>query len=66
MRTPQQAPKVVIVMGVAGCGKSTIGAALAKTLECPFIEGDARVDSRNLVFKRAAHKAVAILIMQRG
>lgn len=31
---------VVIVMGVSGSGKSTIGARLAKTLALPFIEGD--------------------------
>ena len=27
-------------MGVAGCGKSTLGAGLAETLACPLIEGD--------------------------
>jgi len=31
---------VVVVMGVAGCGKSTLGRALAAALECAFIEGD--------------------------
>ena len=31
---------VVIVMGVSGSGKSTIGARLAKALDSPFIEGD--------------------------
>lgn len=30
----------IIVMGVAGTGKSTLGAALAQALHCPFIEGD--------------------------
>lgn len=30
----------VIVMGVAGSGKSTVGAALADRLHRPFIEGD--------------------------
>lgn len=29
-----------IIMGVSGCGKSTIGNALASLLACPFIEGD--------------------------
>jgi len=28
-------------MGVSGCGKSTIGTALAATLAVPFLEGDA-------------------------
>jgi gluconokinase len=30
----------LIVMGVAGCGKSSLGAALAQALHCPLIEGD--------------------------
>ena len=30
----------LVVMGVAGCGKSTIGAALAHALGCRFVEGD--------------------------
>lgn len=29
-----------IIMGVSGCGKSTIGRALAQRLDRPFIEGD--------------------------
>lgn len=32
--------EVIVVMGVSGCGKSTIGAALAQSLGSPFIEGD--------------------------
>jgi gluconokinase len=30
----------IVVMGVAGCGKSTFGQALAKKLALPWIEGD--------------------------
>ena len=30
----------LVVMGVAGCGKSTLGAALARALGCRFVEGD--------------------------
>jgi gluconokinase len=30
----------IVVMGVAGCGKSTLGAALAAALGCEFVEGD--------------------------
>jgi gluconokinase len=29
-----------VIMGVSGCGKSTIGAALAESLALPFLEGD--------------------------
>ncbi|NHE57580.1 NADP-dependent phosphogluconate dehydrogenase [Cyclobacterium plantarum] len=31
---------IVIVYGVTGCGKSTIGVALANTLKLPFYDGD--------------------------
>jgi gluconokinase len=30
----------IVIMGVAGCGKSTVGRALAEYLACPFVEGD--------------------------
>ena len=33
-------PLIVIVMGVAGCGKSTIGQRLADRLGWPFYDGD--------------------------
>lgn len=36
MRTPQ----VVVVMGVAGTGKTTIGPLLAARLGVPYAEGD--------------------------
>lgn len=32
--------QVFVVMGVSGCGKSTIGQALADKLDCPFYDGD--------------------------
>jgi gluconokinase len=30
----------VVVMGVTGCGKSTVGMLIAQSLEVPFIDGD--------------------------
>jgi gluconokinase len=33
-------PRAIIVMGVSGSGKSTLGGALARALECEFLEGD--------------------------
>jgi len=33
-------PPIVVVMGVAGCGKSSVGRGLAQALGCAFIEGD--------------------------
>lgn len=38
----------VVVMGVSGCGKSTVGRALAEALELPFIEGDSLHPPRNV------------------
>lgn len=35
------APPIVVVMGVAGCGKSSVGQSLATKLGDAFIEGDA-------------------------
>ena len=34
-------PAAVVVMGVCGCGKSTIGQGIAQALGFPFLEGDA-------------------------
>ena len=31
---------VFVIMGVSGCGKSTVGVALAEKLGCPFHDGD--------------------------
>jgi len=31
---------IVVVMGVSGCGKSTVGAALARALAWPFLDAD--------------------------
>ena len=31
---------IVVVMGVSGCGKSTVGAALAEALGWPFLDAD--------------------------
>jgi gluconokinase len=39
MQPPQPAP-LVVVMGVSGSGKSTVGAALAQRLRVPFVDGD--------------------------
>lgn len=37
---PSEAARIIVVMGVASSGKSTIGAALAKRLAAPFLDGD--------------------------
>jgi carbohydrate kinase (thermoresistant glucokinase family) len=48
-----QAPFRVVVMGVSGCGKSTVGHLLAGRLETPFVEGDDSHSAAN-VAKMAA------------
>jgi gluconokinase len=32
--------QLFVVMGVSGCGKTTVGRALAVRLDCPFYDGD--------------------------
>lgn len=36
----ERAPRVFVIMGVAGSGKTTIGKRLATQLRCPFFDGD--------------------------
>jgi carbohydrate kinase (thermoresistant glucokinase family) len=46
------APRLVI-MGVSGCGKSTVGARLAQRLGVPFLEGDALHPPHNVALMAA-------------
>jgi len=41
-------PHHIVVMGVAGCGKSTVGAALAERLGAEFLDGDALHPQANI------------------
>jgi gluconokinase len=47
------APRAIIVMGVSGCGKSTVGKLVAATLHCPFVEGDDYHPASNIAKMRA-------------
>ncbi len=38
--TSPSKPPIVVVMGVSGCGKSSVGQRLAAALQLPFLEGD--------------------------
>lgn len=38
----------LVIMGVSGCGKSTVGEGLAKALQLPFLEGDSLHPPRNV------------------
>lgn len=39
---------IIIVMGVAGSGKTTIGRMLADTVRCPFLDGDSLHPDTNI------------------
>ncbi len=43
----------IVVMGVSGCGKSTVGRALAASLGLPFVEGDELHPPRNVALMAA-------------
>ena len=43
----------VVVMGVSGCGKSTVGQGLARVLDVPYVEGDELHPPRNVERMRA-------------
>jgi gluconokinase len=54
MRPSQPAP-LVVVMGVSGSGKSTVGAALAQRLRVPFVDGDDLHPAANIAKMSAGH-----------
>ena len=45
--------QAVVIMGVCGTGKTTIGKALADHLGCPFLEGDSFHPAENVAKMRA-------------
>ena len=50
---PPTPARVVIVMGVSGCGKSTVGGLLAQRLHAEFLEGDSLHPARNVALMAA-------------
>lgn len=53
VRAGTSLPDFILVMGVSGCGKSTIAASLAKALCSSFIEGDDLHPAENIAAMRA-------------
>jgi gluconokinase len=51
----RRAPLVLVVMGVSGCGKSTVAALLAGQLDWPFEEGDSLHPQANVDKMAAGH-----------
>src|SRR5438105_15864142 len=41
-------PSVLVLMGVSGCGKTSVAAILASRLGCPFEEGEALHPQANI------------------
>ena len=39
---------IVVVMGVAGSGKTTVGTMLANAMRCPFLDGDSLHSAANI------------------
>src|SRR5918998_4572401 len=52
--TPTEAP-IVVVMGVSGSGKSTIGDLVAQPLSVPFIDADSLPPAANVEKMAAGH-----------
>ena len=48
-------PVVLVLMGVSGCGKTTIGQLLAQRLHWPYEEGDALHPAANVAKMHAGH-----------
>ncbi|MFD8418987.1 gluconokinase [Streptomyces sp. NPDC059466] len=48
-------PPIVVVLGVSGSGKTTVGTALAEELRVPFVEGDAAHPAANIAKMAAGH-----------
>jgi gluconokinase len=53
LTTPVPTPPTVLVMGVCGCGKSTVGAQLAQRLSVTYLEGDTYHPPENIERMRA-------------
>jgi gluconokinase len=51
----RQAPRIAVIMGVSGSGKTTIGRALAQRVGWPFQEGDALHPPENIAKMKAGH-----------
>lgn len=55
MSPPKPQPHVMVVMGVSGVGKSTVGRLLAQRLGVPFAEGDDFHSAANIAKLSAGH-----------
>lgn len=54
---PHAQPGVIVLIGVSGSGKSTVGKLLAAQLDCKFYEGD---DFHSAANKKKMHAGIAL------
>lgn len=47
-RIERPVPMIVVIMGVTGSGKTTVGTMLAEALQCEFLDGDALHPAANI------------------
>lgn len=55
MSSPSESRPVLVVMGVSGCGKTTVAALLAGRLGWPFAEGDDLHPAANVAKMHSGH-----------
>ncbi|MFE6821242.1 gluconokinase [Streptomyces sp. NPDC057690] len=55
VRGARQAPPIVLVLGVSGSGKTTVGKAVAEGLGVTFVEGDGFHSAANIAKMTAGH-----------
>ena len=48
LRNRQNSAMIIVVMGVSGSGKTTIGTMLADAIQCSFLEGDSLHSKENI------------------
>jgi gluconokinase len=56
--TSETSHGALVIMGISGCGKSTVGRLLAARLRCSFIEGD-DLHSKQSIAKMSAGQALS-------
>jgi carbohydrate kinase (thermoresistant glucokinase family) len=55
MKVPRTSEIVEVLMGVSGCGKTTVGERLAARLGCPFYDGDDYHPAENVARMASGH-----------
>lgn len=51
--SPHGTPRLILIMGVSGCGKTSVGSRLATELACRFVDADQYHPAANIAKMRA-------------